>query len=169
MDVALAAGRHAAEAGAVSLAVVGFCYGGGRMIDVLAAAPSKAELVNEAMEAGKRAGKTAKEIEDNLVLPTYVGGVSFYGTRINVDTLRTVQTPLKLFVAGNDALVSSEEVKAFEEVEEELCQKGIFCEVRVFEGQPHGFAHHSTGPGVGDPEQRDDALQAAGDFLLALL
>ena len=105
-------------------------------------------------------------MRDDPLAAKWVGGVAFYGTRIDPDVLRETKHPLKLIFGSEDPLVSAEQIGALQGVEHELCKTGIFCDVQVFEGQPHGFVHLN---GAGDEDARDAALQSGVDFLMALL
>jgi carboxymethylenebutenolidase len=144
----LAAGRLAAQGGAPNVATVGFCFGGGKLVDLLASAPPRSAPSGA------------------LDTPAYVGGVVFYGTRIDQGALSQVKSPIKIFIGEDDHLISEQERKAFGKIADDLYEAGILCDIRLFPQQPHGFAHQT---GIGDPAVRQEAIESACDFLLALL
>lgn len=147
--VGLAVGAFVAQNGVAALGTVGFCFGGGKLVHLLAEAPPRSPQ------------------SEALTAPAHVGGVAFYGTRIDAAQLARVKSPLKLFFAENDHLVPKEERDELEKVADGVTERtGVFCEARVFAGQPHGFAHQAS---VGDAAQADEALALACDFLLAVL
>lgn len=147
--VGLAVGAFVAQNGVAALGTVGFCFGGGKLVDLLAEAPPRSPQ------------------SEPLQAPAHVGGVAFYGTRIDAAQLARVKSPLKLFLAEGDPLVPPEKREELARVADEVTERtGVFCEARVFTGQPHGFAHQK---GVGDAAEAEEALALACDFLLAVL
>ena len=103
MDVAVATGAHSAAAGARYTALVGFCFGGGKVVDVLASV-AVADATQSTAPAVCSAG------------PNFTSGVAFYGTRVNREALADVRTPLALYFASEDPLVPLTDVKDFEKV-----------------------------------------------------
>jgi dienelactone hydrolase len=146
---ALATGAAAIENGAQRMAMVGFCYGGSQLVEVLA-------HVSDAMQ-----GNEAQ------VGAAWAGGVAFYATRIDAESMKWVRFPLKLIMGSEDHLIPPEQQQALQQVEGELCDRGVFCDVSIFKGQGHGFAHQD-GADDGSGE-RDAAQQLDIDFLLAVL
>ena len=144
VKVALAAGAYALDKGAASIGIVGFCMGGGQLVDVLATAPA----------------------QDEAGFAQFRGGVSFYGTRIDVDTMRQVQRPLKLLIGAEDPLIPPEQQQRLREVSDELCERGVFSDMTVFKNEGHAFAHQE---GKGSDSARYEAQQQAVDFLAAIL
>ena len=123
-------------------------WGGGQMVELLASTQPPGEQRKDPLST------------------KWVGGVAFYGTRIDPDVLYKTLHPLKLIFGSEDHLVSAEQIGTLQGVEHELCKSGLFCDVQVFKGQPHGFVHLY---GAGDTGAREEALQSGVDFLMALL
>lgn len=123
--------------GYTSAALLGFCYGGGRAIDCLAAA-------------------TASEWRE------IKAAVCFYATRIDVDALRAARRPLLLCFAGEDELVSREQIAEYESIANEAAAAGVPQHCAFAAGEPHGFAHQA---GVGSAKARHDVHQMACSFL----
>eukprot|EP00898_Chlorokybus_atmophyticus_P003315 jgi/Chlat1/3985/Chrsp26S03983 len=102
------------------LGLLGFCIGGGRVIELLA--------------------------EDDA--NQYAAGVSFYGTRVNPRIASTIAAPL-LFIAGDqDHLVTHDVVTSLQKhlFDTAACEHRLL----VFPGRGHAFAHDPKADDVAD-------------------
>jgi dienelactone hydrolase len=127
----------AAKRGHAGIGLVGFCYGGGRVVDCLAASPVCTDV-------GVRAA------------------VTFYATLIDGSRLQAVKQPLLMFFAGQDGLVPPELRARYKAIVDEHRSQGIVGAVVVVDDQPHGFAHQD---GVGSNLARSTAHEQAFQFL----
>jgi dienelactone hydrolase len=108
------------------VALAGFCFGGGRVVDVLASA-ARTNASTPHLNAA-----SLKNI--SLAGLPITAGVSFYGTRISVDALSKVRTPLALYFASEDPLVPLTDIEEFQKV----------LETRPQDSGAHSDAGHST-------------------------
>ncbi|GFP81267.1 carboxymethylenebutenolidase homolog [Phtheirospermum japonicum] len=98
------------------LGIIGFCYGGGRVIEILA--------------------------QDK---DAYFGsGVSFYGTRIDSSVVahNNIKVPLLMITGDNDALCP---VKNLEDIKRSSNNNELI-KIGVFKERGHGFAHRPQTP-----------------------
>lgn len=101
--------------GATSLGMLGFCFGGGRMMDELAAGSDGVDPA---------------------------AAVAFYPTRFDARTAgRLARCPTLGIFGDSDEQVP---VSVVEELQEGLGENNIMneCELKLFEGAGHAFAHH---------------------------
>jgi dienelactone hydrolase len=131
--------------GAVSIGLLGFCYGGGRALEIAAASG-----------AGRWEGR-APDAEP-LAL------VAFYPTRYDPHVVgRDLSCATMVAFAGKDDTVGARPSDA-EALQAALDknQKVPSFMLRSFAGETHGFAHHPNfGGGVPKPESAEDALLLA--------
>ena len=102
----------ASKLGAQGCGIVGYCIGGGRLVEA---------LVRD---------------EDRK----HAAGVVFYGTRINPTDIAAIRVPVLFIFAELDALVPAELVREMRR-NLELQASAARGRIEVFEGRGHGFAH----------------------------
>lgn len=109
--------QHIREASSATdcVALIGFCFGGGRVVDVLAYA-TKTKLGDKFESFEKPASEILDSADLSLGGLKIRAGVSFYGTRISKEALGYVNTPLGLYFASEDPLVPREDVTSFEKI-----------------------------------------------------
>lgn len=95
------------------IALVGFCFGGGRVVEQLAADTEK----------------------------KYSAGVSFYGTRYDAKLGEKVKVPLLLIAGDSDPLVPVDFVRDVERNLKKGRGRAA-SKVKIYEGRKHAFAHH---------------------------
>eukprot|EP00892_Ulva_mutabilis_P003680 jgi/Ulvmu1/1684/UM115_0013.1 len=184
-DVAAAVAACMAIAGVPRVGLLGFCFGGGRVVDALG--HSRTDLLEScaAPPATYSAVRTfAASIDDDdsdcdfaefgTVPPVqwaYVCGVAFYGTRIDVSALARVRQPLQLTFAGDDALVPADLIQEMRDVRARRPSAGggegghegaaDAVQISVEAGVPHGFVHQAGKQG----EAGDRVLARAELFM----
>lgn len=159
VDVVKATGEHiASSCGAQNVALIGFCFGGGKVVEVLAA-------------AGTPAHSPAPNLSCSLGGLKILSSASFYGTRINREYLGAVRSPLALYFASEDPLVPLTDVQDFRKVLEERLQTAdaptaghtvAAAVVHVEQGQSHGFVHQA---GKGSAAVADRVRGMAVEFI----
>eukprot|EP00210_Caulerpa_lentillifera_P001776 g1706.t1 len=131
VDIALTLTRHLIDKEATeSIGLVGYCYGGGRLTEVLSGDDLPVELQT---------------------------GVAFYGTRINPQNVRNLKVPVLLIFAENDYLVPPQlESKSmiFACAEMDSLSGELRGKIEIFPDREHGFAHH------GKEEDKEDSERA---------
>lgn len=176
-DVTAAVAACMAVAGFPRVGLLGFCFGGGRVVDALG--NSRTDLLESsaappATYCDVRASTAS--IDEDLLLCTspptpwaYVCGVAFYGTRIDLSALARVRQPLRLAFAGEDALVPHDFIEEMRSVRARRPSGGQggpggppdAVQISVEAGAPHGFVHQSGKQG----EAGDRVLARAELFL----
>jgi carboxymethylenebutenolidase len=147
VDVAHAALGAMAEDGVTGVGVVGFCFGGGRVVDVLAALSSIDRTQLQADDSGRtdaaRPEESGSPCDSRVLgaLDVCRCGIAFYGTRIDCDALAAVVRPVGLFFAGDDPLVPGEELEKIRRVAEG-CDVEVVVHVEA--GAAHGFVHQRS-------------------------
>lgn len=157
-----------ASAGMTRIALLGFCFGGGRVVDALG--NSRTDLL-EACSAPPATyldvESSVSSIDDDtlcgdgaggLFTPpprwAYSCGVSFYGTRIDAAALARVRHPLMLNFAGEDALVPAAAIEEMRGVRARRRSRGSGggggavaaadpVQIHVEAGAQHGFVHQA--------------------------
>ena len=180
-EVAAAVAACMAAAGAPRIALIGFCYGGGRVVDALG--NTRTDLLEScAAPPATYSDVFASDasIDDDLLdapplppRPTYTCGVAFYGTRIDLAALARVRQPLLLAFAGDDGLVPPDFIEDMRRTRARRPSGGgsrrgapdsasaDVVQIRVETGAPHGFVHQADKQG----EAGDRVLAQAVLFL----
>lgn len=182
VSVSSAVAACMAAAGTPRIALLGFCFGGGRVVDALGNART------DLLETCGAPPATYVDVEASLSIDdgdladtpetppprwTYAAGVAFYGTRIDLAALARVRHPLMLNFAGDDALVPPDAIEEMRGVRarRRSCGAGSAgvgdvsagdpVQINVESGAPHGFVHQAGKQG----EAGDRVLGRAVLFL----
>ncbi|GJP39800.1 hypothetical protein CLOM_g24141 [Closterium sp. NIES-68] len=132
------------------VALLGFCYGGGRLIEALA---------RDGSSGSDSAGLSAE---------LFSAGVFFYGTRFDPAVAGSIRVPLLLVAGDSDSLCTME---TLQEVARRVKGGGVGEEVevvtRVYAGRGHAFAHRPKS--MEEDEDAEDAFHATRHWLHAHL
>ncbi|CAI5473642.1 unnamed protein product [Closterium sp. Yama58-4] len=134
------------------IALLGFCFGGGRLIEALA-----------------RDGSSGSDGE-GLTAELFSTGVFFYGTRFDPAIAGSIRVPLLLVAGDSDSLCTTEILQEVaRRVKGGAGAGGEAVEVvtRVYAGRDHAFAHRPKS--MEEDEDAEDAFHATRHWLHAHL
>ncbi|CAI5517035.1 unnamed protein product [Closterium sp. Naga37s-1] len=129
------------------IALLGFCFGGGRLIEALA-----------------RDGSSGSD-GDGLTAELFSTGVFFYGTRFDPAIAGSIRVPLLLVAGDSDSLCTVETLQEVARRVKGGAGPGKEVEVvtRVYAGRGHAFAHRPKS--MEEDEDAEDAFHATRHWL----
>ncbi|CAI7889022.1 unnamed protein product [Closterium sp. NIES-53] len=130
------------------IALLGFCFGGGRLIEALS-----------------RDGSSGSD-GDGLTAELFSTGVFFYGTRFDPAVAGSIQVPLLLVAGDSDSLCTIETLQEVARRVKGGAGRGkeeVEVVTRVYAGRGHAFAHRPKS--MEEDEDAEDAFHATRHWL----